>query len=213
MGAGDHAGRGALGGEAGADRKAAAERLGDRHNIRRNILPFMGEELAGPPHPALHLVIDEKEAEFVADLAQPLEVAGRRGTYAALALDRLNKDCRRFLANRGAHLIQIAKGDVVETFHRRTEALEVGLVAGGGQGRKGAAVKRALAGDNAPAFGVTGLRLVLARDLERELAGLGPGIAKEHAVGKGVVDEALRQPFLARDLKQVRSVPQALGLL
>ena len=60
---------------------------------------------------------------------------------------------------------------------------------------------------------MTGLRLVLARDLERELAGLGPGIAKEHGVGKGVVDKALRQPVLARDLKQVRSVPQALGLL
>ena len=67
MGARDHAGRGALGSKAGADREAAAERLGDGHDVGRDTLPFMGEELAGPPHPALHLVIDEQQAELVGD--------------------------------------------------------------------------------------------------------------------------------------------------
>ncbi len=41
----------------------------------------------------------------------------------------------------------------------------------------------------------------------------GPGIAEEHGIGEGVVDQALRQPLLTRDLEEVRGVPQALGLL
>jgi len=67
VGACDHAGCGALSGETSADREAAAERLGDRHHIGRDPLPFMGEELAGPAHPALHLVVNEEQAELVGD--------------------------------------------------------------------------------------------------------------------------------------------------
>ena len=81
---------------------------------------------------------------------------------------------------------------MVEAFHRRSETLEIGLVARRGEGRQRAAVKRALAGDDAIALGVTGLGLVFARDLDRQLAGFGAGIAEEHGVGKGVVDETLR---------------------
>ena len=212
MGARDHALRGALGRKAGADREAAAERLGDRHDVGRDAVPFMSEELAGPAHAALHLVIDEEQAELVGDLAQPLEIAGRSRAHAAFALDRLDKNRRRLFADRRAHLVQIAEGDVVEAVHRRSETLQISLVARRGERRQGAAVERTLAGDDAPAFGMTGLGLVLARDLERQLARLGPGIAEEHGVGKGVVDEALRQPLLSRDLEQVRGVPQPLGL-
>ena len=189
MGAGDHARRGALGGEAGADREAAAERLGDRHDIGRDVLPFVSEELAGPPHPALHLVVNEEQAELVGNLAQPFKVSGRRGTHAAFTLDRLDKDRRGLLADRRAHLVQIAEGDVIEAVHRRSETLEIGLVARRGQGRQGTAVERALAGDNAIALGMTRLGLVFAGDLNCQLAGFRPGIAEEHGVGKGVVDQ------------------------
>ena len=70
VGAGDHADRGALGREAGADRKAAAQRLGDRHDVGRDPGPFIGEQPAGPPHAALHLVEDQQQAELVGDRAQ-----------------------------------------------------------------------------------------------------------------------------------------------
>src|SRR4051812_18120890 len=60
---------------------------------------------------------------------------------------------------------------------------------------------------------MTDLGLVFARDLDRQLARFGTGIAEERGIGEGVVDEALRELFLPRDAEQVRSVPQPLGLL
>src|SRR5215470_12546598 len=71
MGAGYHADRGAFGGKTGADREAVSKRFGDRHDIGWSILPFVREQLAGAPHPALYFVIDEQQAELVGDLAQP----------------------------------------------------------------------------------------------------------------------------------------------
>ena len=213
MGASHHALRGPLGRQARTDRKAAAERLGDRHDVGRNPFPFVCKQLAGAAHPCLHLVIDEEQIELVGNLAQSFEIARRRGAHPALTLDRLDKDRRRLLADRGAHLVQIAKGDVVEALHRRSEAFEIGLVPCRREGRQGTAVERALAANDAIALGMTGLGLVFARDLDCQLARLGPGIAEEHGVGESVVDQTLRQPLLARDLEQVRGVPQALGLL
>ena len=213
MGARHHADRGALGRKARANREAVAERLGDGHDIGRNVLPFMGEQFAGAPHPALHLVIDEQQAELVGDRPQPLEIAVGCRAHAAFALDRLHEDRRRLLADRGPHLVQIAEGDMVEAFENRPKTFEVSLVSGRGEGREGAPVERAVAADDAVALGVPGCGLIFARDLDRQLARLGAGIAEEHGVGEGVVDEALGQPLLPRDPEQVRGVPQALGLL
>ena len=47
MGAGLHAGGGFCRRKAGAERKAAADALGDRHDVGRDARPFMGKELAG----------------------------------------------------------------------------------------------------------------------------------------------------------------------
>src|SRR5579864_5296162 len=74
-----HAGSSALGRQAGAHREAAAERLRRREYIGRHTLPLMSKELAGPPHPALHLVINEDEAELVADGAEAAEITFGRG--------------------------------------------------------------------------------------------------------------------------------------
>ncbi len=163
----------------------------------------MGEELAGPAHPGLHLVINEEQAELVGNLAQPSEIARRGGAHPAFALDRFDKDRRRLRADRRAHFVQIAKGNVVEAVHRRPETFEVGLVPRRGEGRQGTAVERAFAGDNAVALRMAVVRLVLAGDLERQLARLGPRIPEEHGVGERVLDETLRQPLLAWDLEEV----------
>ena len=68
--AGGHALAGFLGGEERADRKAAAERLGERHDVGRNAGPLIGEQLAGAAHAALHLVEDQQQAVLVAQRAQ-----------------------------------------------------------------------------------------------------------------------------------------------
>jgi hypothetical protein len=72
MRAGLHAGGGLCGGKAGAEREAAADALGDRHDVGRDARPFMGEELAGAADAGLDLVEDQQQAVFVAELAKRL---------------------------------------------------------------------------------------------------------------------------------------------
>ena len=63
-----HRRRHGLGGQAGADREAAAERLGRGQDIGGDAGPLMGEQLAGAAHAALHLVEHEDQAELVGGL-------------------------------------------------------------------------------------------------------------------------------------------------
>src|SRR6266481_3334883 len=125
----------------------------------------------------------------------------------------LDHDRRRLLADRGPHLVQIAESDVVKPIHRRPEAFEVGLVSRRGQCREGAAMERAVTPDDAIALGMAGFGLVFARDLDRELAGLGSGIAEKHGISESAIDETLRQPLLTRNAEQVGGVPEPFRLL
>src|SRR5690606_373279 len=87
-----------LSAEHGADRRiASAEALGDTDDIGRHALLLAGEERAGAPHTAHHLVEDEQHTMAVADLADAAEVA-RRGRGAAQ-----RSPCDR-LCDKGHHL-------------------------------------------------------------------------------------------------------------
>ena len=57
-------------------------------------------------------------------------------------------------------------------------------------------------------FGIAVGRVVLPRNLDGGLIGLGSGIGEEHHVGEAVVDEPLRQTFAFRNLVQVGGVPE-----
>ena len=61
VGAGRHALRRFGGGEAGAERKSAAERLGERHDVRLDAGRLIGEQLAGAADAGLHLVEDQQQ--------------------------------------------------------------------------------------------------------------------------------------------------------
>ena len=63
----------------GADRLvAAAEALGDRHQVGRDALLLAGVQGSGAPHAAHHLVENEQDAVAVADRADALEIVGDR---------------------------------------------------------------------------------------------------------------------------------------
>ncbi len=62
----------------GADRQAAAERLGQRHEVGHDAGQVHREHGAEPAEPGLGLVQDEQHAALAGQLGQPGEVAGRR---------------------------------------------------------------------------------------------------------------------------------------
>ena len=77
-----------------------------------------GEEAAGPPGAALHLVDQEEQVVLVAEPAQPDQELRRAGVDAAVALDRLDEDGRGVRRRPGpAKLCQ-----VVQLAERRSRA-------------------------------------------------------------------------------------------
>ena len=55
-------------GEQRAKRKAAADALGRGHDVGRDAIMLIGEELAGAAHAALHFVEKQQQAVLVAEL-------------------------------------------------------------------------------------------------------------------------------------------------
>ena len=188
--------------------KAAADALGDRHDVGRDARPLVGEQLAGAAHAALHLVEDEQQAVLVAQLAQALQELVGADAHAALALHRLDHDGGRLGPDRLLDGLQVAERHEIEARRRLAEAFQILLVAGGGDGGERAAVEGALEGDDAPALGMAVGEVVAPRQLDGALAGLGAGIAEEHLVGEGRLAQPLGQPLLAGDAVEVGAVPE-----
>ena len=203
--------------EARAQREAAADALGGRHDVGRDAGPFVREQLAGAAHAGLHLVEEQQQAELVAHRAQALEILDRGGAHAALALHRLHQDGGGLRPDLGAQLVQVLERHVVEAFDVGRVALQVFRVAGGGEAGQRAAVERAVAGDDAVAPGIAEIVVILAHQLEAALDRLDPGIAEEHlAAGlprEGRGHQPLRQLLLPRHAIEVGGVPDLGGLL
>ena len=124
MRAGDHARRGAGRGEAGADREAAAQTLGDGGDVRAHIRLLAGEQRARAAHAGLDLVEHEQQTLIVAEATQVLQEPGRRRPDAALALDRFDQDRRRLGSDCGAQRLIVAERDDVEAGQQRLEAFD-----------------------------------------------------------------------------------------
>jgi hypothetical protein len=73
VGAGGHPFRRLGGGKAGAHREATADTLGERHHVRLDAGPFIGEQLAGAADAGLNLVEDEDEAVLITERAEAAE--------------------------------------------------------------------------------------------------------------------------------------------
>ena len=82
----------ALADEDGAHRQAASQWFGQRHDVRLNIVLFVGPECARPPEAALHFVEDEGGAMFIARRPQRAQEGRVGGVNAAFALQWLDDD-------------------------------------------------------------------------------------------------------------------------
>ena len=136
----DHAGAGSLAGEKGAKRKAAADALGDRHDVggarhnahRRTAYPFVRRRIAPSSKTS-------SNPGRVAERAQAVQKIRCRDPNAALALDRLDEDRAGLWADGGLDGREIAERHAGEALDLGAEALDIFGVSTGGDGRQRAA--------------------------------------------------------------------------
>ena len=206
---GDH---GAEGGVAGGDP------LGAGDHVRLVAVALRGEHVAEPAERADDLVADQQHVVLVADLAHPLEVAGRWREAAAGVLHRLEEhrsdgvgalvldghlDLVRGPAPEGLEVLRRGErlGGPVEVGVRHPERrghqrLELGLEAGQAGDRQGA-LRGAVVGDRAAdhlvLHGLAGQLEVVLRELPGRLHGLAAAAGEEHPVevAGGVVRDPL----------------------
>ena len=108
---------------------------------------------------------------------------------------------------------KVGEWHLVEALDDRAEAVEIFLLAAGGERRQRAAVERAFEGDDAVALGPAADRVVLTRRLDRAFHRLGAGIAEEHHVGEARLAQPLGDPFGFGNFVEIGDVPQLVGLL
>ena len=207
MGARHHARGGLFGGQHRADRKTAAEALGQGHHIGRHAGPFIGPHLAGAAHATLHLVEDQQGAKFIGGLAQAVQIGVIGRENPALALHWLDHDGRDIIAHGGAQFVQIAKRHMLEPAWSRAETFAIFVAVASRQGGQGAAMKSAAAGDHPLALRFAIGKVIFARDFQRAFHRLGPGIAEKHGVGEGVFTKPVGQALLFGDVVEVRDMP------
>ena len=135
------------------------------------------------------------------------------GAHAALALHRLDQDAGGVRTDRLLDRFEIAMRHLVEAVQRRPETFEIFCRAGRGQRAQGAAVERALEGDEAIALGMALGGVIAARDLDRAFHRFGAGIAEEHQIRKALFAQPRRELVAVGRLEQVRHVPEFGGLL
>ena len=163
--------------EAGADRQAAAEALGQRDDVRLDAVGLVREPVPGAADAGLHLVEHQQRAGGGADLPGRGQVAGRRDDHAVLALDRLEDDHGGLARSRPpASAAGVAVRHVGDLARQRPERVRLGRLAGQRQRAHGAAVEAALGGHHVGAAGEPG-------QLERGLVGLRAGVAEQHPAG------------------------------
>ena len=203
----------------GADRHATPEALGQGDGIGLHPELLIAPQAAGAADAHLHLIEDQQDVVLIAELAHAAEEGRIAGVHAALALQGLQQHRRHprplGLAVAQQHLEggRVVVGEVAEALHHRLKALVVLRLAGGGDGRQGAAVEAGLGREDqwaalGAAIDAAHHVAVLAGQLDRRLIGLGAGIAEEDLVGAAVGGDPGRQLLLLRDPVEVGHVLQ-----
>jgi hypothetical protein len=198
VGADHHARPRLFGGEAGAHREAAANALGAGEDVGLDAVMLVGVELAGARDAALHLVESEHEVVLVAKAPEAGHEFLAGGADAALPLHRLDEKAGGGVINRSLRRGEIVELDHLKTFQQGCEAVaQLGLI-GGADRRHGAAVKGVGEGDQLVLVRIAMSVVVAPRSLDGALDRLGTRIGEEHGVGKGEIDQPLRQLLTLR---------------
>ena len=108
---------------------------------------------------------------------------------------------------------EVRERHLIETVHNRPEAVEMLLLAAGGERRQRAAVEGPLERDDPVALGRPARRLIFAHHLDGAFHRFRAGIGEEHGVGEARGAQPVRQPLAFRNAVKIGDMQQLLGLL
>ena len=191
-------------GQAGTDREAVAQSLGQRHDIGPYALVDVHQPAPGATHPRLHLVDPQQGVVRIADFASLCEIVRRRHHDTVLALDGLQHDGGCRVVDGRGESAGVAVRDEDHVAGQRRERLAVLRAVSDGQGAHRPSVEGALGGDDLGPTGGSG-------DLEGGLVGLGAGVGEEDLGLTGIADhrhEPFRQGHLGGSGEEVGHVTE-----
>src|SRR5260370_41952811 len=100
------------------DRKPAAERFGQCHDVGLDARVLIREEAPGAPHSGLYFVQYQQHLVAIAPVAQSLQVIWARHDNAALSLDWFDHDADGFVAPRAIERREIVERHESEARHQ-----------------------------------------------------------------------------------------------
>jgi hypothetical protein len=118
---------------AGADRVAAPESLGERHDVGPDPDALVREPPSGAPTPVLHLVEPQQRAVGIGDPPGLFQVSRRCRDDAGLALDRFQDDGRGVFVHRRGEGCADSEVDEGHVARQWLERLAVGSLGGQGE--------------------------------------------------------------------------------
>ena len=198
----------------GPNWNAAAQALGQGEGIGLHAQVLVAPEAAAAADPHLHLIEDQQDVAFIAELADP----GKKGRIARIdapfPLQGFQQHGRHpgtiglALLEQGFKGGRVVVGEEAKPLHHGLEPLVILGLARGADGRQGAAVEAGLGReDHRPLDAAAGVA-VFAGQLDRRLVGLSPRIAEKHPIGAAVAGDPARQLLLLRDPVKVRDMLQ-----
>ncbi|MNZ70126.1 hypothetical protein D3C78_884470 [compost metagenome] len=199
--------------QAGPDREAVPQPLGQGHYVRLDAGMLKTEPLAGTTHARLHFVDHQQPVVLVGNGTQGLQVFRRGDTDATLPLDRLDKHRNdvRVLGRRCTGRLYVVVGHPDKARHQGKEALVNGRVSGCGQGCHRPAVEAVFHHQYLRCADLL-VAGVQPSQFQRGLVGLGPRVAEEHALHARALAEQFAQALLPDDPVHVRGVEKLAGL-
>lgn len=114
----------------------------------------------------------------VAVVGNALHIVGVQRNHAAFALYHLHHNSADRIIHSGLECVKIVGGDVAEVSGEGAEILVENILAGGGQGGKGAAMERVDQRQNFVAVGTIGGHTVFAGALDGTFVGFGTRVAE-----------------------------------
>ena len=144
-----HALRNPFGGENGAQRQAAGQRLGDGDHIRQHAIMLVGKMASSAAQAALNLVEHEQGAALFGQARGQFEKLRSDRANPALSLNGFDAHSADAGIKLSFQIVQVIELDETHARHERNERRSIFRLTGSGERAKGAPMKRVLHGKNA----------------------------------------------------------------